>query len=101
MKLKCERELNKATSIPYKHSLDTKQSCRFIRRNTVGTGAYSKYLESTLGWQHWLSPQIEFRPEIDHWRSLDTKAFNGDNAIGLPGNKNYTGDGRDGAIIHF
>lgn len=30
-------------------------------------------------------------PEIDHWRSLDTKAFNGDNAIGLPGNKNYTG----------
>jgi hypothetical protein len=67
----------------------------------TGTEANTKYIELTLAWQHWLSPQFEFRPEIGWWRSLDTDAFNGDAAAGIPGNKNYTVLAAMDAIIHF
>jgi hypothetical protein len=32
----------------------------------TGIGKPVKYMEYTLGWQHWLSPQVEFRPEIGY-----------------------------------
>ena len=40
------------------------------------TGVKTRYVNMAVGWQHWLSPQIEFRPEIDYDRSLDAPAFN-------------------------
>jgi hypothetical protein len=43
------------------------------QRTTVKT----RYASTGLGWQHWLSPQVEFRPEIVYYRSLDANAFNG------------------------
>ncbi|MGO8916131.1 MAG: outer membrane beta-barrel protein, partial [Stellaceae bacterium] len=67
----------------------------------TGTGANTKYYEFTLGWQHWLSPQIELRPEVSYWRSLDTKAFNGNPIAGIPANMNYTVLGAMDMIIHF
>jgi hypothetical protein len=65
------------------------------------TGTKATYLNFGLGLQHWLSPQIEFRPEIDWDRSIDAKAFNGDAAAGIPGNKNYTVMFAADAIVHF
>ena len=41
------------------------------------TGVAADYYEFTVGWQHWLSPQIEFRPEVGYWRSINAYAFNG------------------------
>ncbi len=40
------------------------------------TGTKSRYWETAFGWQHWVSPQIEFRPEIAYYRSIDGNAFN-------------------------
>jgi hypothetical protein len=67
----------------------------------TGTGAFTRYIEMTLGWQHWLSPQVEFRPEIGWWRSLDTRAFNANASAGIPGNKNTTYLFAADTIIHF
>jgi hypothetical protein len=47
------------------------------------TGTKTKYVELSLGWQHWLSPQIEFRPEIGYYKSLDAPAFNGNSNAGV------------------
>jgi hypothetical protein len=41
------------------------------------TGTKTRYLDFGIGWQHWLSPQVEFRPEVTYYRSLDAPAFNG------------------------
>jgi len=30
-----------------------------------------------IGWQHWLSPQVELRPEVTYYRAFDAPAFNG------------------------
>jgi len=65
------------------------------------TGNKVRYLGLGLGWQHWLSPQIEFRPEIDYYRSIGGPAFNGDANAGIPPDKNYTVVGAMDAIIHF
>ena len=35
------------------------------------TGTKTRYLELAVGWQHWLSPQVELRPEIAYYHSLD------------------------------
>ena len=35
------------------------------------------YVDFGVGWQHWLSPQVELRPEITFYSSLDADAFNG------------------------
>jgi hypothetical protein len=67
----------------------------------TGTASNVKYAALTLGWQHWLSPQIEFRPEIGYWRSLSAHAFNGNAAAGIPGNKNFTWLGAMDVIAHF
>jgi hypothetical protein len=49
------------------------------------TGTKTRYVEFGLGWQHWFSPQVEIRPEITYYRSLDAPAFNGNfNALPAP-----------------
>jgi hypothetical protein len=65
------------------------------------TGTKATYLNFGLGLQHWLSPQIEFRPEIDWDRSIDAKAFNGNVNAGIAPNKNYTVMVAGDVIIHF
>jgi hypothetical protein len=40
------------------------------------TGQKSRYWEMAFGWQHWFSPQIEVRPEVAYYRSVDASAFN-------------------------
>jgi hypothetical protein len=57
------------------------------------TGTKTRYVDFGVGWQHWFSPQIEIRPEVDYYRSLDAPAFNGNaNAlpVALPPNKRDT-----------
>jgi hypothetical protein len=52
------------------------------------TGTKTRYVEFALGWQHWMSPQVELRPEVAYYRSLDAPAFNGNfnaNMAGLTG----------------
>jgi len=66
------------------------------------TGTKSRYYEIGIGWQHWFSPQIEVRPEVTYYRSIDGKAFNTNVAAGdFSQAKNHqlllAGD----AIIHF
>lgn len=65
------------------------------------SGAETKYYETTLRWQHWLSPQIELRPEISYWKSFGTAAFNGNPSRGIPGNKSDMTEFAADAIIHF
>ena len=65
------------------------------------TGTRTGYYEFGLGWQHWLSPQIEFRPEIDYYRSISAKAFNGNSNAGIAPDKNYTVVGAMDMIVHF
>jgi Putative beta-barrel porin-2, OmpL-like. bbp2 len=45
--------------------------------NGQRTGVKSRYVNLGLGWQHWFSPQIEVRPEIDWDHSVDAPAYNG------------------------
>ncbi len=65
------------------------------------TGVRTEYINMSLGWQHWLSPQIEFRPEVGYYRSLSANAFNGNSAAGIAPTKNYTVLGAMDVIIHF
>jgi len=65
------------------------------------TGTKTSYVELSLGWQHWLSPQIEMRPEIGWYQSLNAPAFNGDSNAGIPANRNTTVIGQGDIIIHF
>ena len=51
------------------------------------TGYKTRYYSVGFGYQHWFGPQIEVRPEIVYYHSLDTKAFN---------NNNFTGDTSQG-----
>lgn len=43
--------------------------------NGQRTGYATRYTEIGLGWQHWFSPQVEIRPEVDYFRSYDQAAF--------------------------
>ncbi len=65
------------------------------------TGTAAKYFDTCLSWQHWLSPQIELRPEISYWHSFDADAFNGNPSMGIPGNKNSMVEVASDIIIHF
>jgi hypothetical protein len=65
------------------------------------TGIKTRYLNFGIGWQHWLSPQIEFRPEIDYDYALDKNAFNGDANAGIAPNRRYTLLGAIDVIVHF
>jgi len=65
------------------------------------TGTKTRYVNFGIGWQHWLSPQIEFRPEIDYDYSMDKPAFNGNSNAGKAPNKNHTLLGAMDLIVHF
>jgi Putative beta-barrel porin-2, OmpL-like. bbp2 len=65
------------------------------------TGTKTRYAEAGFGWQHWFSPQIEIRPEIAYYRSLDAFAFNGNTNLGIAPNKNFALIGSADMIIHF
>jgi hypothetical protein len=41
------------------------------------TGTKTRYVDFGIGWQHWFSPQVEIRPEVTYYKSLDAPAFNG------------------------
>jgi Putative beta-barrel porin-2, OmpL-like. bbp2 len=65
------------------------------------TGTKTRYIETGIGWQHWFSPQIEIRPEVSYYKSLDAFAFNGNANLGIAPNKNYAIIGAADIIIHF
>jgi hypothetical protein len=70
----------------------------------TGTGVPSFYYSASLGWQHWLSPQIELRPEIGYYRSLGVRAFNlgpSNSQTGSNGPQNYTVFAGGDVILHF
>lgn len=47
------------------------------------TGFATRYVNATMGWQHWIGPQVELRPEFGYYRSLDAAAFDNGNAKSL------------------
>ncbi|MEW6639460.1 MAG: outer membrane beta-barrel protein [Pseudomonadota bacterium] len=65
------------------------------------TGVKTRYLEFGVGLQHWFSPQIELRPEVSYYRSLDAPAFNGNSNAGIAPTKSFAVIGSMDAIIHF
>jgi opacity protein-like surface antigen len=65
------------------------------------TGVATRYVDFGLGWQRWLSPQVEVRPEVSYYRSLDAAAFNGEANAGIPPNKFYAIIGSMDMILHF
>jgi hypothetical protein len=65
------------------------------------TGTPTDYYEFSIGWQHWFSPQIETRPEIGYYRSIDGLAFNGNPTHGIAPNKNHTYFAGGDVIVHF
>jgi hypothetical protein len=65
------------------------------------TAVAAKYFDTAISWQHWLSPQIEFRPEISLWKSFGRDAFNGNPSLGIAGNKNQMEEFAADVIIHF
>jgi hypothetical protein len=65
------------------------------------TGTKTAYLETGIGWQHWFSPQIEIRPEVSFYKSLNGFAFNGNANFGPAPNKNTALIGSADIIIHF
>ena len=65
------------------------------------TGTKARYYGIGLGWQHWLSPQVEFRPEIDYYYSAGGQAFNGNANAGIAPSKNYIWMGAMDVIVHF
>lgn len=64
------------------------------------TGVKADYYTLTLGWQHWISPQIVFRPEIGYW-AANRNAFNGSPSRGVAPDKNHTVLGAADVIFHF
>jgi hypothetical protein len=65
------------------------------------TGVATSYEDLALGVQHWLSPQIEFRPEIAWYRANDAKAFDGNSNHGVPPNRQQAVILSADAILHF
>jgi hypothetical protein len=67
------------------------------------TGVKTRYVDFGIGWQHWFSPQVEIRPEVTYYRSLDAPAFNGNSnatPVILP-TRNYAIVGAGDIIWHF
>ena len=70
--------------------------------DTVGqrTGTAAVYEDVGIGLQHWLSPQIELRPEVTYyWASKP--AFNGNAFAGIPANKKTEAVLSGDIIFHF
>ena len=73
----------------------------FWDREGQRTGVKSRYVAFALGWQHWLSPQIEMRPEIATYHSLDGPAFNGNSNAGIAPDKSHETIASGDIIFHF
>jgi len=65
------------------------------------TGTATRYYDVALGLQHWFSPQIEVRPEVAYYRSIDANAFNGNAAMGIAPDKNHQTVLSGDVIMHF
>ncbi len=65
------------------------------------TGVPTAYADAALSWQHWFSPQIEVRPEIGYYRSLNNPAFNGNAAAGIVPNRDWAVIAATDMIFHF
>ncbi len=65
------------------------------------TGVATSYEDVALGVQHWLSPQIELRPEIAYYRANDAKAFNGNGNHGIAPDRQQEVVLSGDAIFHF
>jgi hypothetical protein len=65
------------------------------------TGVATNYADVAFGWQHWFSPQIEIRPEVGYYRSLNALAFNGNAAAGIVPSRNWAVIAASDIIIHF
>ncbi len=63
--------------------------------------AGTRIVEFSVGVQHWLSPQIEFRPEVAFYKSLDAASFNGNPYLGQLPNRDYALIGAADLIWHF
>jgi hypothetical protein len=66
------------------------------------TGTKATYLTLGLGWQHWFSPQVEIRPEVTYYTTLNgAPAFNGNANAGIPPTKDWAVIGAADVIWHF
>jgi hypothetical protein len=65
------------------------------------TGIPTAYMDIAGGWQHWLSPQIELRPEIGYYRSINNLAFNGNTVGGIAPSRDWAVIAASDIIIHF
>ena len=65
------------------------------------TGVPTAYMDIEAGWQHWLSPQIELRPEIGYYRSINNLAFNSDSVAGIAPSRDWAVIAASDIIIHF
>jgi len=65
------------------------------------TGVPTRYADVAFSWQHWFSPQVEIRPEIGYYRSLDAPAFNGNAAAGIAPNRDWAVIAASDIIWHF
>ena len=73
----------------------------FDDRQGQRTGVATSYEDVALGVQHWLSPQIEFRPEIAYYRANDAKAFNGNGNHGIAPSRQQAVILSGDVIFHF
>ena len=53
------------------------------------TSVATNYTGFALSWQHWLSPQIELRPEVPYYHSYNAPAFNGNSNAGIAPTRNW------------
>ena len=68
------------TAVELYEGLQLNERVRLLRPLAKGGMADLWVAEHTVlgvGWQHWFSPQVELRPELVYYHSLDANAFNG------------------------
>jgi hypothetical protein len=106
--LSCTAEVQTATTyINYRANALNNFSLRLEYYNDMEgqrTGTKSRYFDIAWGLQHWLSPQVELRPEVAYYRSIDAPAFNGNfNAlpVAIAPTKSYSYLGAADIIWHF
>ena len=70
-------------------------------KNGQRTGVATRYVNFAFGWQHFFSPQLEVRPEIATYHSLNGDAFNGNSNAGIAPNKSRETIFSSDIIFHF
>jgi hypothetical protein len=65
------------------------------------TGLATGYEGVAVGIQHWLSPQIELRPEVAYYRSDSGKGFDGNSNRGIPNDRQQEVVLAGDATFHF